>query len=944
MPQHDEDCLLVETAPAVPGRARAAISVKEDIILVSDDDDCVEIPSAPTETTTLDCCNKAVSLQHVQRRLDSAGDGSSLVHASASLSCPACGDPLSWRDVCNIRPEFATVEDASELSCGTVVQATMRMLESTACAPAVDTLLQDPAALDLDPWHSARWLLEQLGLPELQAVLNCFGTAASADKAECIQRLRGCKQARPALRQAAVTAALLAVTFRLHLLVLGRLPEEHLAQRTSGHAKRSAAAAGPSSAAPLYSIVRFGPQGAAAGPQAKHHKTGPPDPHTTHLASGMHASTAGAAQQPHRVHSTAFGMNTAVRAAAMPAEQPAATWHGAMAARGQPAFYARPSAVTCAMRTAAQGHAGASQHAAAAAAPESTAAIAPGIAPKPTWAEYPDLRLQHTAKAAAAAHGVAKPARHAPPNCPAAGANMWRTSAANCSGVGYGGEHAVPPSTAAQRAQQAKTAAASTAAHAAEKVTCCAALLRLLQAAYTGPVVGMMPAALAVLRHGGVATVVHELMQDSLDAVLGDAAAQSALMQLIGHLCTWPDTLPLLSAPTSWPALLTPAAARSTSQLDDTAGGETIAARLARMRASCSLWEKKGQALLEASGDGDGDTADIGAVLLVADTADRVRDAVAIDTQTRKSLAAPAAQEAAAVGTPAAARAAPTRAVADGGAAEGAAPAAAAPAARAAHVAELKRLALLYDVPLLETHALRAEAQRHGIGGASGDKQRMKTIMKQVSSLATSLPAHWESSVHVAVDAERFDVLRALILPDSDTPYAFGAFIFDIFFPPSFPNAPPMVKFLTTGGGRVRFNPNLYDCGKVCLSLLGTWQGPSWNPATSTLLQVLVSLQAMVLCAHPYFNEPAHQTAAGSARGDAASATYNAKLADATAQHAILTPMCHPDKAPHSAFAEVLSRHWRAKAPELRARLAGPGGGQPASRHRDAICAALDQL
>jgi hypothetical protein len=31
---------------------------------------------------------------------------------------------------------------------------------------------------------------------------------------------------------------------------------------------------------------------------------------------------------------------------------------------------------------------------------------------------------------------------------------------------------------------------------------------------------------------------------------------------------------------------------------------------------------------------------------------------------------------------------------------------------------------------------------------------------------------------------------------------------------------------------------NLYNCGKVCLSLLGTWNGPGWDPAHSTLLQV----------------------------------------------------------------------------------------------------------
>ena len=37
---------------------------------------------------------------------------------------------------------------------------------------------------------------------------------------------------------------------------------------------------------------------------------------------------------------------------------------------------------------------------------------------------------------------------------------------------------------------------------------------------------------------------------------------------------------------------------------------------------------------------------------------------------------------------------------------------------------------------------------------------------------------------------------------------------------------------------QVRFNPNLYNCGKVCLSLLGTWSGPGWVPGESTILQV----------------------------------------------------------------------------------------------------------
>ena len=39
----------------------------------------------------------------------------------------------------------------------------------------------------------------------------------------------------------------------------------------------------------------------------------------------------------------------------------------------------------------------------------------------------------------------------------------------------------------------------------------------------------------------------------------------------------------------------------------------------------------------------------------------------------------------------------------------------------------------------------------------------------------------------------------------------------------------------------MRFNPNLYDCGKVCLSLLGTWsgaKGETWDPNSSSTLQV----------------------------------------------------------------------------------------------------------
>ena len=49
-------------------------------------------------------------------------------------------------------------------------------------------------------------------------------------------------------------------------------------------------------------------------------------------------------------------------------------------------------------------------------------------------------------------------------------------------------------------------------------------------------------------------------------------------------------------------------------------------------------------------------------------------------------------------------------------------------------------------------------------------------------------------------------------------------------------------------------NPNLYEEGKVCLSILGTWAGDkseSWSAARSSLLQAFVSIQGLVLVKEP---------------------------------------------------------------------------------------------
>lgn len=66
---------------------------------------------------------------------------------------------------------------------------------------------------------------------------------------------------------------------------------------------------------------------------------------------------------------------------------------------------------------------------------------------------------------------------------------------------------------------------------------------------------------------------------------------------------------------------------------------------------------------------------------------------------------------------------------------------------------------------------------------------------------------------------------------------------------------------------------------KVCLSLLGTWQGPGWIAGQSTLLQVLISIQSLIMCEEPYCNEPAWANDAG---------TPQAKAYDANVRRMVL--------------------------------------------------------
>ncbi|XP_073030850.1 uncharacterized protein [Primulina eburnea] len=158
---------------------------------------------------------------------------------------------------------------------------------------------------------------------------------------------------------------------------------------------------------------------------------------------------------------------------------------------------------------------------------------------------------------------------------------------------------------------------------------------------------------------------------------------------------------------------------------------------------------------------------------------------------------------------------------------------------------------------------------------ASSGKQPPKNWAKRIQEEWKILEKDLPDTIFVRVYEARMDLLRAVIVGAEGTPYHDGLFFFDVFFPSSYPNVPPLVHYHSGG---LRINPNLYNCGKVCLSLLNTWSGnhkEKWILGVSTMLQVLVSIQGLTLNAKPYFNEPGFANTSGSPTGEKRSLDYN---------------------------------------------------------------------
>jgi ubiquitin-conjugating enzyme E2 O len=174
--------------------------------------------------------------------------------------------------------------------------------------------------------------------------------------------------------------------------------------------------------------------------------------------------------------------------------------------------------------------------------------------------------------------------------------------------------------------------------------------------------------------------------------------------------------------------------------------------------------------------------------------------------------------------------------------------------------------------PALLDELTDVSLEDHRFSGTLPADLHPSILRRELRILERGLPE--DRTILVRTYASRTDLLRVLLIGPQDTPYADVPFVFDVSLPELYPQTPPRVLAHPIWGDE-RINPNLHADGKVCLSLLGTWEGPGWQPRVSTLLQVLISIQALILVKQPYFNEPGYESRRGSLEGQRNSRSYN---------------------------------------------------------------------
>ena len=174
----------------------------------------------------------------------------------------------------------------------------------------------------------------------------------------------------------------------------------------------------------------------------------------------------------------------------------------------------------------------------------------------------------------------------------------------------------------------------------------------------------------------------------------------------------------------------------------------------------------------------------------------------------------------------------------------------------------------------------------------------LKRIGRDINLLQTS--SLIEEKIYVMPDETDITLVRVCIIGPENTPYENGIYFFEVKFPSNYPFSPPKVKYLTTDG-KSRMHPNYYCCGKVCVSIIGTWSGPGWTSCQS-LSSVLITLRSLFI-ENPLWQEPGFNGEISERNSD-----YNTLIKHENIRIGILKMVEHPPIG-FEIFNEIITQH-----------------------------------
>ena len=178
----------------------------------------------------------------------------------------------------------------------------------------------------------------------------------------------------------------------------------------------------------------------------------------------------------------------------------------------------------------------------------------------------------------------------------------------------------------------------------------------------------------------------------------------------------------------------------------------------------------------------------------------------------------------------------------------------------------------------------------------SGQQLRKTAIPMRSRRIMGDLRELSKESLHdIFINFDESDINHMIVMiRGQEGPYEYCQFLFHIRFSDDYPMSPPIVKFCSSNG-KTRLNPNLYIEGKVCLSILGTWQGDPWS-SVMTIKTIILSIMALVMTREPLRNEP----------GLESSSVENIEIYNQIVEYASLNILLNQIHHPSEMFAPLL--------------------------------------